>query len=309
MGQAIRRPHEPRGDAHVPATGKDPSVGRVVLRVRSNPRRHCGGPARGRSVRPCVYRSARQLCRHATGTAGTRRGVFRRGDYFRLPHTHPAFLVLLRTIRPLYGIRCRLPCRHLYHLRVTALGHEHESGTQLRVGGSGHAVAVLLDLRHRAGARHAHRRGDLPRANWRAPCALREVVTSTQCAMHSLRIRTACRSRGPDAFLLGFLERQTMNVPQYDAIVVGSGAGGAAAAYRLVSGGMRVLLLEKGGYLPKDGSTLDVRRVVHDGEYFSREPWLDGQGKDRKSTRLNSSHVSISYAVFCLKKKIRTPTP
>src|SRR5699024_11750886 len=28
-------------------------------------------------------------------------------------------------------------------------------------------------------------------------------------------------------------------------------------------------------------------------------------GRDRKSTRLNSSHVSISYAVFCLKKKIR----
>src|SRR5690606_41595838 len=27
--------------------------------------------------------------------------------------------------------------------------------------------------------------------------------------------------------------------------------------------------------------------------------------KDRKSTRLNSSHVKISYAVFCLKKKIR----
>src|SRR5699024_11982826 len=28
-----------------------------------------------------------------------------------------------------------------------------------------------------------------------------------------------------------------------------------------------------------------------------------GRGGDRKSTRLNSSHVSISYAVFCLKKK------
>src|SRR5699024_12205387 len=28
-----------------------------------------------------------------------------------------------------------------------------------------------------------------------------------------------------------------------------------------------------------------------------------GQPQDRKSTRLNSSHVSISYAVFCLKKK------
>src|SRR5438067_6900257 len=29
---------------------------------------------------------------------------------------------------------------------------------------------------------------------------------------------------------------------------------------------------------------------------------------DRKSTRLNSSHVSISYAVFCLKKKINNST-
>src|SRR5436309_9454636 len=29
--------------------------------------------------------------------------------------------------------------------------------------------------------------------------------------------------------------------------------------------------------------------------------------RDRKSTRLNSSHVKISYAVFCLKKKIRRP--
>src|SRR5699024_9325350 len=29
----------------------------------------------------------------------------------------------------------------------------------------------------------------------------------------------------------------------------------------------------------------------------------DCEGTDRKSTRLNSSHVSISYAVFCLKKK------
>src|SRR3712207_7240766 len=31
----------------------------------------------------------------------------------------------------------------------------------------------------------------------------------------------------------------------------------------------------------------------------------DGQALDRKSTRLNSSHANISYAVFCLKKKKR----
>src|SRR3712207_7625925 len=31
--------------------------------------------------------------------------------------------------------------------------------------------------------------------------------------------------------------------------------------------------------------------------------------RDRKSTRLNSSHANISYAVFCLKKKTKTPIP
>ncbi len=62
-----------------------------------------------------------------------------------------------------------------------------------------------------------------------------------------------------------------MSAEEYDAIVIGSGAGGAAAAYRLVLGGLRVALLEKGGHLPTDGSTLDIRRVVHEGEFFSRE--------------------------------------
>src|SRR5471030_3404991 len=31
--------------------------------------------------------------------------------------------------------------------------------------------------------------------------------------------------------------------------------------------------------------------------------WFVGEDEDRKSTRLNSSHLGISYAVFCLKKK------
>src|SRR5437899_5262447 len=34
--------------------------------------------------------------------------------------------------------------------------------------------------------------------------------------------------------------------------------------------------------------------------------WLREPGRDRKSTRLNSSHLGISYAVFCLKKKKRS---
>jgi choline dehydrogenase-like flavoprotein len=70
-----------------------------------------------------------------------------------------------------------------------------------------------------------------------------------------------------------------MSAPAFDAIVIGSGAGGAAAAYRLVLGGLRVALIEKGSELPADGSTLDVRRVVHEGAFLSREAWRDGRGR------------------------------
>ena len=64
-----------------------------------------------------------------------------------------------------------------------------------------------------------------------------------------------------------------------DAIVIGSGAGGSATAYRLALAGLRVVLLEKGTQLPKDGSTLNVAQVVHKRRFLSREPWLDGRGR------------------------------
>jgi choline dehydrogenase-like flavoprotein len=68
------------------------------------------------------------------------------------------------------------------------------------------------------------------------------------------------------------------NAPSYDVIIVGSGAGGAAAAHRLVLAGLNVLILEKGAPLPHDGSTLDNDRVVTRGEFLSKEPWIDGRG-------------------------------
>src|SRR3712207_8394020 len=39
--------------------------------------------------------------------------------------------------------------------------------------------------------------------------------------------------------------------------------------------------------------------------WFFTTPYLHPVFEDRKSTRLNSSHANISYAVFCLKKKIQ----
>src|SRR5437868_10720000 len=53
---------------------------------------------------------------------------------------------------------------------------------------------------------------------------------------------------------------------------------------------------------PESGEHLRIRTVRAVG---SQAIAVDVRGElaDRKSTRLNSSHVSISYAVFCLKKK------
>src|SRR2546430_5254738 len=45
----------------------------------------------------------------------------------------------------------------------------------------------------------------------------------------------------------------------------------------------------------------DLRGSDHQARVVSAE--REGVGEDRKSTRLNSSHSQISYAVFCLKKK------
>src|SRR5437763_5595473 len=51
----------------------------------------------------------------------------------------------------------------------------------------------------------------------------------------------------------------------------------------------------------------DLARDLDHAAFFDRidtpRAWLPGSHRDRKSTRLNSSHRCISYAVFCLKKK------
>src|SRR5258708_31541089 len=60
--------------------------------------------------------------------------------------------------------------------------------------------------------------------------------------------------------------------------------------------------LRKGRHRAPESLSNDASNPI-DGPGTARPRRLHGNAEDRKSTRLNSSHQIISYAVFCLKKK------
>jgi choline dehydrogenase-like flavoprotein len=70
-----------------------------------------------------------------------------------------------------------------------------------------------------------------------------------------------------------------MTNTDYDVLIIGSGAGGSAAAYNLVRTGLRVVMLEQGDYLPRDGSTLDVAQVFGAGRFKNRQTWMDNRSR------------------------------
>src|SRR4051794_14123712 len=64
----------------------------------------------------------------------------------------------------------------------------------------------------------------------------------------------------------------------YDVIIIGTGAGGGTLAHRLAPTGKKVLLLERGGYLPREPENWDTREVFLKERYLSGERWLDKDG-------------------------------
>src|SRR3712207_7799569 len=70
---------------------------------------------------------------------------------------------------------------------------------------------------------------------------------------------------------------------QADIVVAAAGSPGLVTAD----------MVKPGAAVVGAGVTMDGKKILSDVE----------ESVDRKSTRLNSSHANISYAVFCLKKK------
>jgi choline dehydrogenase-like flavoprotein len=67
---------------------------------------------------------------------------------------------------------------------------------------------------------------------------------------------------------------------RYDVIIIGSGAGGGTLAYRLAPSGKRILLLERGPYVPREKENWDSHAVNIEARYHIKEPWFDKHGKE-----------------------------
>ena len=66
----------------------------------------------------------------------------------------------------------------------------------------------------------------------------------------------------------------------YDVIVIGTGAGGGTLAHRLAPSGKKVLILERGGYLPRERDNWESTEVFVKGKYRAPEFWLDQHGDE-----------------------------
>jgi choline dehydrogenase-like flavoprotein len=68
-------------------------------------------------------------------------------------------------------------------------------------------------------------------------------------------------------------------VDAYDVIIVGTGAGGGTLARHLAPSGKRILLLERGDWLPREVQNWLSQDVFVDNRYISPDTWYDAEGK------------------------------
>jgi choline dehydrogenase-like flavoprotein len=69
-----------------------------------------------------------------------------------------------------------------------------------------------------------------------------------------------------------------MTLSHPDVIVIGSGAGGSTLAWGLAQAGKRVLVLERGDYIPREAENWSARAVMSEGRYVAHDTWYDKDG-------------------------------
>lgn len=66
---------------------------------------------------------------------------------------------------------------------------------------------------------------------------------------------------------------------KYDIIIIGSGAGGATIAYKLATTGKKILIIERGDFIPKEKENWDAHEVFTKGRYRTNDVWYDKDDK------------------------------
>jgi choline dehydrogenase-like flavoprotein len=66
----------------------------------------------------------------------------------------------------------------------------------------------------------------------------------------------------------------------YDMIIIGTGAGGGTLAHRLAPSGKKILVLDRGTFLPQETANWDPVAVNKAERYFNAEPWQDKTGQE-----------------------------
>jgi choline dehydrogenase-like flavoprotein len=71
-----------------------------------------------------------------------------------------------------------------------------------------------------------------------------------------------------------------MNGTRYDVIIIGTGAGGGTLLHKLAPSGKRILVLERGGFIPREKDNWSSRAAVLEEKYHAPEKWLDSKGRE-----------------------------
>jgi choline dehydrogenase-like flavoprotein len=68
--------------------------------------------------------------------------------------------------------------------------------------------------------------------------------------------------------------------PHFDIIIIGTGAGGGTIAHALAASDARILVLERGDFVPQEDENWSAEAVWKDLRYRTREYWLDEEGRE-----------------------------
>jgi choline dehydrogenase-like flavoprotein len=71
-----------------------------------------------------------------------------------------------------------------------------------------------------------------------------------------------------------------MTATHYDLIIIGTGAGGGTLAYRMAQSGKKILILERGPFLPREKENWDTKTVFNSDRYHNSEIWYDKAGNE-----------------------------